>query len=65
MRTCVALSRAAAPSVAAGGMAYALSGVQVDSRLKMSLHRALAVMKANSTEEQKPRERHSLLLCAR
>ena len=45
-------------------MPYALSGAQVDSRLKMSLHRALAVMKANGIEEQKPREGHSLLLCA-
>lgn len=36
----------------------------MDSRLKMSLHRALAVLKANSIEEHKPREGRSILLCA-
>lgn len=64
MRKCIALSGSYSSINYCRCMPYALSGVQADSRLKMSLHRALAVLKANSTEEHKPREGHSILLCA-
>lgn len=63
MRKRTALSRGTALSVTTD-VCLLLSGAQMDSRLKMDPYRALAVMKANSIEQQKSREGHSLLLCA-